>query len=192
VFHDSEGGEEAFSRTNLWIHSATVAILCEMIAKRIFGLEGEDYFLAGIIHDIGLVAEDQVAGDLLRKACAEYTPGEKSMIEYEREVIGTDHCRVGGALAREWGLPDEVLKAVRFHHDKERDFQPESATGIVQLAEYFSGKMKYSVIKGQVESLSPGLVEHVKQKLDNYKVLVKDLPNEMAKAKELYEQPESK
>ena len=50
--------------------------------------------------------------------------------------------------------------------------------------------MKYSVVKGQVEPLSPGLVEHVKQKLDNYKVIVKDLPEEMAKARELYEHTE--
>jgi len=190
VFHDSDDENKGFSRTNLWYHSATVAILSEMIAKRIFSLEGEDYFLAGIIHDIGLVAEDQVAGDLLRKAFAEYTSSEKSIVEHERETIGTDHCKVGGLLAREWGLPDDVLKAVRFHHDNERKFSPESATGIVQLAEYFAGKMKYSVIQGQVAPLSPGLVEHVKKNLDNYKVIIKDLTEEMAKAKELYEKPE--
>ena len=137
-----------------------------------------------------MVAEDQVAGDLLRKALADYASSEKSMVEYEREIIGTDHCKVGGLLAREWGLPDDVLKAVRFHHDTERKFAPESPTGIVQLAEYFAGKMKFSVIQGQVAPLSPGLVGHVKQNLDNYKVLVKDLPEEMSKAKELYEKPE--
>ena len=46
--------------------------------------------------------------------------------------------------------------------------------------------MKFSVVVGQVEPLSPSLVGHVKQKLDNYKVIVKDLPEEMSKAKELY------
>ncbi|MBU0481421.1 MAG: HDOD domain-containing protein [Proteobacteria bacterium] len=186
IYKDEVPVNGGFSRTNLWFHSATVAILSEMIAKRIFGLAGEDCFLAGIIHDIGMVAEDQVAGDLLRKAFVAYIPGDRSIIEFEREIVGTDHCKVGGALAREWGLPDEVLKAVRFHHDKEREFPPESAIGIVQLAEYFAGKMKYSVVKGQVEPLAPSLVSHVKQKLDNYKVIVKDLPGEMAKARELY------
>jgi len=103
MFKDRE--DSGFSRRSLWLHCATVAILCEMIAKRIFGLPGEDFFLAGIIHDIGLIAEDQVAGDFLRKACEAYRPAENPLVEYEREHIGTDHCRVGVSLIRGWGLP---------------------------------------------------------------------------------------
>ncbi len=175
-----------FSRKSLWLHCATVAILCEMIAKRIFGLPGEDFFLAGIIHDLGLIAEDQVAGDLLRKACEGFVPGENSLVEAEREHIGTDHCRVGASLIRDWGMPDGVLKAVRFHHDRERTVAVESNLGVLMLAEYFAGRMKYSTLSGKVESMPPVLVGHVKEKMADYKVVVRDLPEEIAKAKELY------
>ncbi len=185
MFRD-KAEDSGFSRRALWLHCATVAILCEMIAKRIFGIPGEDYFLAGIIHDIGLIAEDQVAAVELRATCEVYAPEKGTLPVFERERIGTDHCRVGAALARDWGIPDEVLKAIRFHHDRERGVEVDSCLGILMIAEYFAGRMKYSTIPGRVESLPPQLVGHVKSKMADYKVIVRDLPEEIAKASELY------
>ncbi|MDA8164551.1 MAG: HDOD domain-containing protein [Desulfobacteraceae bacterium] len=185
LFTGREG--EGFSRKNLWLHSATVAILAEMIAKRIFGREGEDYFLAGIIHDIGLIVEDQLQEEQLLAACAMYRQGEESLMTCEQKAIGTDHCQVGVALARDWKLPDEVLAAVRCHHDHERKFPLTSATSILQLAEYMAGKLGYTTIPGKIDPLPPPLVRHVRNMMANYKIIVRDLPQEMAKAKDLYE-----
>ena len=35
--------------------------------------------------------------------------------------------------------------------------------------------------------LSPSIIGYVRDNIDEYKALVKDLPNELSKAKELYE-----
>lgn len=185
--YGDDKGDEVFSREKLWLHSATVAILCDMIAKRIFGLDGEDAFLAGIIHDIGLIAEDQVAGDLLRKACKDYKNGGKSLKECEKDAIGTSHCEVGGAMARDWKLPDEVLKAIRFHHDTQKEHPVSSIASILQLAEYMANKLKYSPLSGAVDPLPPSLAKHVKEMMADYKTIARILPDEMAKAKELYD-----
>lgn len=184
MFDDQGGG--GFSRQHLWLHSATVAILSDMIGKRIFGDAREDLFLAGIIHDIGLIAEDQVAGDELREACLLYQPGQKSLVESEREVIGTDHAEVGYKLAQEWKMPADVQTAIRFHHHADRPQEPSSMTGIVQLAEYIAAKMKFGAMPDRMEPLFAHLVPHVKSMMDNYKVIVRDLPTEMIKAKGLY------
>lgn len=181
-----DGGSDGFSRQHLWLHSATVAILADMIGKRIFGDAREDLFLAGIIHDIGLIAEDQVAGDELREACQCYQPGKKSLIECERELVGADHAEVGYALAKEWKMPADVQTAIRFHHHADKPQDPASVTGIVQLAEYVATKMKFGVLPDRVEPLFAHLVPHVKAMMDNYKVIVRDLPGEMEKAKSLY------
>lgn len=186
MFKDT-GDATEFSRRDLWLHSATVAILAGMIGKRIFGDAREDLFLAGIIHDIGLIVEDQVVGGLLREACRLYKPGEKALIECEQEVIGTDHCEVGGKLAKRWMMPPDVLKAIRYHHQTDKAISPSSVTGILQLAEYIAGKMKFSMIRDKVEGLPTHLVRHVKSMMDNYKIIVRDLPKEMAKAKSLYD-----
>ena len=183
-----QGGDEQFSREKLWLHSATVAILAEMIAKRIFGQEGEDVFLAGIIHDIGLVAEDQVAGELLREACKAVQQGKGPLIQCEKELIGADHSEVGAILARDWKLPEEVLKAIKYHHETGKKIPLESVTGIVLLAEFMAAKMKYTPVPdAPVPPLPEFLARHVKNMMANYKIIIRDLPGEMAKAKELYQ-----
>ena len=186
IFNESDD-ETGFSRKHLWIHSATVAILADMIGKRIFGDSREDLFLAGIIHDIGLIIEDQVVGDLLREASQLYIAGKGTLIECERQVIGTDHCAVGYKIAQEWKMPEDVLKAIRFHHTAEKEPSASSVTGILQLSEYMAGKMKYSVLPNKIEPLSQHLVKHVKSMMSNYKIIVRDLPQEMEKAKDLYD-----
>jgi HD-like signal output (HDOD) protein len=185
-----KGDDPTFSRRHLWLHCATISILSDMIGKRIFGLPDDDLFLAGIIHDIGLIVEDQVVGDLLRKACTAYTPPNNSLVECEQEMIGTDHCEVGMLLAKEWKMPEEVLKAIRFHHNTEKENPISSVTSILQLSEYIAGKMKYSAIPDKIDPLSPLLVRHVKNMMGNYQLIVRDLPAEMAKANELYENNE--
>lgn len=182
-----KGDGERFSRQKLWLHSATVAILAEMIAKRVFGLDGEDVFLAGIIHDVGLVAEDQVAGEELRQAADAMRRGDGLLIDCERRYLGADHCEVGALLAREWKLPPEILKAIKQHHDPQKNFQLPSVPAIVVLADFMAFKMQYNPVPGApVPSLPPSLARHVKGMMANYKIIVRDLPEEMEKAKELY------
>jgi putative nucleotidyltransferase with HDIG domain len=185
LFTGSRG--EGFSRRDLWLHSATVSILAEMIAVRIFGREGENFFLAGIIHDIGLIVEDQLQSKQLLEACRNHRPGEKSLIICEQEAMGTDHCRVGVALAREWKLPGEIIEAIRNHHDSEKKFQVDSVTSVLQLAEYFACRLNYAVIPGSFDKLSPHLERHVRTMMASYRIIVRDLPQEMAKANDLYE-----
>ena len=83
-------------------------------------------------------------------------------------------------------MPPEVLNAIRFHHDPEKAPKPSSATGIVQLADYIAGKMKFGILPGLADPLPSHLVSHFKSMMDNYKVIVRDLPAEMEKAKSLY------
>jgi len=185
-----KGNNDEFSAQKLWLHSATVAILSGMIAKRIFGKDGEDVFLAGIIHDIGLIVENQVAGEQLREACKAFRDGNGPLVECERNAIGADHAEVGYLLAKDWGLPQEVLSSIKAHHLGKQVKSVSSTGSILQLAEFMAGKMQYWPIAGPLEPLPPELTEHVKEKMADYKIIIRDLPGEMAKAKELYESDE--
>ena len=161
-----------------------------MIAKRIFGKDGEDVFLAGIIHDIGLIVENQVAGEQLREACKAFREGKGPLTECERNAIGADHAEVGYLLAKTWGLPQDVLSSIKSHHLSKQGKTVSSTGSILQLAEFMAGKMQYWPIVGPLEPLSPELAGHVKEKMADYKIIIRDLPGEMAKAKELYESDE--
>lgn len=187
---ESGSSEDVFSKRQLWLHCAAVAICSQMISERIFSKKGDDAFLCGILHDIGMIVENQVAHDLFIQACKTYEPKSKPITDYEREIIGTDHCAVGYLLIRDWQLPVEVQEGIKQHHRKLEDVSPSSITGIIQIAEYFVSKLSYTALPKADAILSPPLVAHISDNIEEYKVLINDLPDEMLKAKDLYESQE--
>ncbi len=190
VFAKSPYDADIFSRAHLWLHCATVSICSQMISERIFRRAGDDAYLCGILHDIGMIVEDQVAQDLFLQTCKAYAPDIKPFTEYERELIGADHCEIGYLLACEWELPVEVQDGIKNHHNTQDEFSPSSIAGIVQIADCIVSKLNYTAIPGMKGMLSPDLATYVRDNIEEYKALVKDLPEEMSKAKELYEPQE--
>ena len=186
IFKDKKG-KNAFSRNRLWLHCAAVSICSQMIAERIFGFNGEDAFLCGILHDIGMIVEDQTAPDLFYEACNSYDENSKLITDHEKEIIGTDHCEIGYLLAKEWQLPIEVQEGIQHHHKTLDHVAPSSLTGVIQQAEYIVSQLDYTAIPGMKAVLSLPLAKHIRNNVKEYKALVRDLPNEMSKAKDLYE-----
>ena len=186
IFKESQE-ETYFSRNRLWLHCAAVSICSQMISERIFGQNGEDAFLCGILHDIGMIVEDQAAHDLFNHVCKAYAKDSRSIIDHEKEIIGTDHCKVGHLLAKDWKLPLEVQKGIKLHHTTLEEVSPSSITGIIQISEYIVAKLDYTAMPGINTVLSSPLAAHVRENVEEYKALVKDLPDEMSKARELYE-----
>ncbi len=176
----------AFSRNRLWLHCSAVAICSQMIMERIFSKNGEDAFLCGILHDIGMIVEDQTAHDLLIKACESYDDNSPSIIFCENKIIGTDHCEIGHLLAKDWQLPAEIREGIQQHHQILDRISPSSMTGVIQMAEYIASRLNYSVIPGMKATLSSPLAAQIRDNVKEYKALARDLPDEMSKAKDLY------
>jgi len=185
LFRD-KNSKNAFSRKNLWLHCAAVSICSQMLMERIFGLNGEDAFLCGILHDIGMIVEDQTTPDLFYRACNTFDENHKPITEYEKEIIGTDHCEIGYLLAKDWQLPIEIQEGIQGHHKILKHVSPSSLTGVIQLAEYIVSQLDYTAIPAMKAKLSLPLVTHIRDNVKEYKALVRDLPDEISKAKDLY------
>jgi putative nucleotidyltransferase with HDIG domain len=179
--------EGVFSRSQLWLHCAAVSICGQMISERIFQKKGEDIFLCGILHDIGLILEDQVEPQLFAQMLQAWQSDNRSIIEYEREVIGTDHCSLGYGLAKDWKFSLEVQETIKHHHDFSKNVDPSSLRGIIQSAEYIVSKLKYSELFGMNDSLSQSVSEHIRENVLEYKAMAQGLPEEMEKAQDLYQ-----
>lgn len=185
IFKD-KNSKNAFSRSRLWLHCAAVSICSQMIMERIFGLNGEDAFLCGILHDIGMIVEDQAAPDLFSRVCNTYDENSRLITDYEKEIVGTDHCEIGHLLAKDWQLPIEIQEGIQRHHKMLDHVSPSSLTGVIQLAEFIVSQLDYTAIPGMKAKLSLPLATHIRDNVKEYKALVRDLPNEMSKAKDLY------
>jgi len=179
--------DEIVSRSRLWLHSAAVAVCSQMIAERIFGLKGEDAYLCGILHDIGLIVADQTVHAKLIEVFTAYAPA-KSLTEVENEIIGTNHTVIGAQLAKQWNLPEAVQEGIRQHHRYRELVKPGSPAGLVQSADYIVSQMNYAMVPGYRALLAPEIATHIKENIQEYKALARDLPEEMTKASELYEE----
>jgi len=175
-----------FSRNQLWLHCAAVSICGQMIAERIYQQKGEDAFLCGILHDIGLILQDQVEKPLFRQALDTWQSENKPFLECENEIIGTDHCALGHALAEDWNFPHEVQETIKHHHDSVKTIDPSSLLGIIQTSEYIVSRLEYTEITGMKIPLCSSLADHIRENVQEYKAMTQDLPEEMKKAEDLY------
>ncbi|MFC1869225.1 HDOD domain-containing protein [Thermodesulfobacteriota bacterium] len=109
-----------YSRIDLWKHSLAVALLGKLIYRREFGERGENVYAAGLLHDIGIIIEDQFYQnefkEVLNKAQIEKTNLRKS----ESNFFGYDHADIGKALTANWKLPEEICISLGNHHNPEK------------------------------------------------------------------------
>lgn len=116
LFNRDERIEE-YTRRSLWWHSIAVAIMAKLIYRREFALKGEDAYAAGLLHDFGIIAEDQFCRDEFQRTMHLSQTEELSMTGAETVIFGFDHTWVGGEVALSWDLPKELTIAIGFHHD---------------------------------------------------------------------------
>ncbi len=174
-----------FSREKLWLHSAAVSICAKMIAERIFEANGDDAYLCGILHDFGLIVESQVEPEKFFSACENCGEGCR-ITDLEQEYLGTDHCQIGYLLTVDWEMPEAIQIAIRDHHLESGDYAPDSLTGIIQIAEYITGQLGHTAFGNTGTELPEHLISHMQENMDEYKVLIEDLPEEMSNAQDLY------
>jgi putative nucleotidyltransferase with HDIG domain len=158
-----------------------------MISERLFQKKGEDAFLCGILHDIGIILEDQVEQALFARTLQICQSDNKPFIECEREIIGTDHCDLGYRLAKEWMFPPEIQETIKNHHKRRNGLDPSSLLGIIQISEYIVSRLNYSDLCGLKRSLSESLAEHIRENVQEYKAMTQDFPEQMARAEDLYQ-----
>lgn len=176
---------EIFSKKKLWLHCAAVSICSKMLAERIFGINGDDAYLCGILHDFGLIVEEQVNREDFLKACRACGPDD-ALPELEMKFLGTNHCEIGYQMTKNWDMSPAILEAIRNHHNYDDHIDPASLTGIIQISEYITGQLNYTALEGVNAKLAPSLKRHLEENIDEYKVLIDDLPEEIEKAQNIY------
>ncbi len=130
-------GHGRYSRRGLWTHLVGVAILARLIAQTTRKAPPQEAYLAGLLHDLGLILIDQYLHSpfcRVVEAITEKTP----VCEVERGILGFDHARLGGFVAAKWQLPDHLAAAVRCHHSQDEYEGPHhELIAVVALANIF-------------------------------------------------------
>lgn len=131
--------------TNLWQHSIKVGRLAQAIARSENPKIANDAFTAGILHDIGEVV---LAFNLPEQFCQtqELVVNENmTRSQAEKIVFEATHSEVGAYLLGLWGLPNQVVEAIAFHHTpsdiEPNTFSPLTAVHVANAFERYGNQM---------------------------------------------------
>ncbi len=108
---------EGYSRVLLWKHSFAVALLSKMIYRKEFGERGENIYAAGLLHDIGIIVEDQFLQDDFKLILRKLTKEKMNLPKAEYDVFGYNHAEVGMKLTELWSFPLEIVMTIGHHHN---------------------------------------------------------------------------
>lgn len=114
---------DRFSARDLWEHCIAVGVCSRMLAST-GGANGEEAFVAGLVHDMGLLVEYQLFPEKLRTVIEACERAPRNFCEVEREIIGADHQAFGDALSTKWKFPNTLRYSIAYHHNPER-LQPD-------------------------------------------------------------------
>jgi len=166
-----------FPLASFWKHSFSVGIIAEIFAKKLKKQKPEDYFTCGLLHDIGKVALLTLDSESLQETVQTAQVRQSTFYGAEKKLNKIDHCVLGEALAKKWGLPAAILDVVLNHHyfeaGGEKSIMSEY-TKIIALADQcahayqcgFSGTFQTEF---SIESCAQGCgltAEHVKEILE--------------------------
>ncbi|NTV53825.1 MAG: HDOD domain-containing protein, partial [Candidatus Firestonebacteria bacterium] len=90
-------------------------------------------FTAALVHDIGkLVLGRHLSPEVLHEIRRLIEEDKLTYIDAEFKVLGTDHAKVGGAVARHWQFPETLVRAIELHHNP--DANPDPVLDAVHLS----------------------------------------------------------
>ena len=129
-------GYLGYSRRGLWDHMVGAAMAARLIAESCRRTRPQEAYLAGLLHDVGLILIDQHLHQPFRgiiDALTEDTP----LCELEASVLGFDHAELGQYVAARWNLPDHVTAAIGCHHAPDQYQGPHrDMVSVVALADF--------------------------------------------------------
>jgi len=110
------GESDCLDRASLWRHSIGTATAARLLAKGEAGINPEAAYIAGLLHEVGVVILDRYFHDALKAAVSEAHSRRSTIDAALRNILGIDQFKVGGYLAQRWHLPTGLATSIGMHN----------------------------------------------------------------------------
>lgn len=181
-----KGGDlcPGFSARDLWDHSMAVAAASKMIADRAgIGLSDEA-FLAGLLHDLGIMVELQSSREKLIEVFEQFEAG-KPFIAAEEEVLGANHQDFGSALCNRWKFPRSFSFVTGHHHDPlALDPGNRTLACVVHLADKIALEQRLGFVADVAAgAVDPRILDDLRLTPEDVQVISEQLPESLDEIK---------
>jgi putative nucleotidyltransferase with HDIG domain len=137
----------------MFSHFISVALGSRMLAEKAGFGGAEEAFIAGLLHDIGLVfflhhyPEDY-------RGVIDQADRFPTLARAEREILGIDHATVGEMLAQKWNFPDSLIQAIGHHHEVPETVDHHETVHFVQLSALINKPLIHSRLQNMEHRLN--------------------------------------
>jgi len=188
LFSKGKGG--LIPPQGLWLHSLGTASFSQAMAREMNLPKPEEYYIVGLLHDIGKLILDQNLSEEFRKVMTIVKSRRLAIYEVEEQILGMNHSDIGHMVAVYWKIPERVAMAIKFHHIlslcPDKDILQMAA--IVQMSDFFcnlqhmgdSGNIKVSLVQKEAKDIV-NLAPDIKQKI------IQEVKQDIEKAKSFFE-----
>lgn len=131
-----------FAAGELWTHSLAVAIAARMLVRLRRPAAADEAFLAGLIHDAGILVEMQSSGPAFARMVQALAADETlTFRRAEERAFGASHEAFGAGLCKAWNLPPS-LQLVTGHHHRPWELSPADRTlpAVVHIADLLAAR----------------------------------------------------
>jgi HD-like signal output (HDOD) protein len=176
-----------FSAKDLWTHSISVGVLSKMIVGKLNNTLPDEAFLAGLIHDIGILVELQALREPLIQISERAYNESIRYIDLENQILGVDHQALGAALTTKWKFPRSFQYVTGYHHNPMALAQEcRWLSMVVHVADYICTRegLGYS-LTCKSETLDTGALTELNLSMETLDELAKALPEAMKETEAL-------
>jgi putative nucleotidyltransferase with HDIG domain len=120
-----------------WEHSFTCGLAAKIIAENL-GLATGQFFMGGLLHDIGKLVLFLAMPDKYLPVDRMISFSTEEHLADEKQKFSIGHDNVGGRLLKRWLFPENLILALEYHHYPQNAPILQGYPLVIQLADVMS------------------------------------------------------
>lgn len=115
---------DGFNSHDYWTFSISCAHVAEFLAEYCGLKDKDNTFIAGLVHDIGVIIMNQYFNEDFTKAFVHAKEKAVLFLEAENELLEYNHIEIGAALLESWNLPEQIVDICKNYLEPEKSKDP--------------------------------------------------------------------
>lgn len=166
--------DEVLNKVRFWRHSLYCGVIARLLAEKCNVLHSERLFVAGLLHDIGMLIVAQRLPYETLMIALKAKSSQTSVLELEESFLGFNHTEVGAELMQSWSMPETLFEAVAYHHTPKKAKVGVMETCLVHIANVFTDEAELGLdmnLDSAIRKIDPyawevtGLDESIKEEV---------------------------